>query len=85
VNRQSGGSAAILYPTLDATAKEARIEVRFGFAGADRATVMQRPVLLTEIDRLISMPDAPAVRSERRRFATSLAFGESALAVEPAA
>jgi 5-methylcytosine-specific restriction enzyme subunit McrC len=71
-----GERAVILYPTLDAAAREARIKIRDPVHGGDRAYVVLRPVDLNRLSHLV----ASRVGYDRWRacetFARYLAFGE---------
>jgi len=63
--------ATILFPSVGPEAREARIEVRDPVSGGTRATVVLRPVDLSELDRLVQVEDAPRIR-EREAFSTRL-------------
>jgi 5-methylcytosine-specific restriction enzyme subunit McrC len=70
-----GASAAILYPTLDVTAKESRIIVRDPVYGSEQARVIVRPVNLTHLEKLIVAPRRRQYDAARATFAHHLAFG----------
>ena len=67
-----GGSAAILYPTMTDSAREARIEVRDPLRGAERAQVILRPVDLLRLDDLIRGGN----KREQMQYARWMAFGD---------
>jgi 5-methylcytosine-specific restriction enzyme subunit McrC len=69
------GIATILYPTTNAQAKEARIELRDPLLGSRRALVVLRPVSLDRLERLVSTKQTAAVLRERKLFAHELVFG----------
>jgi 5-methylcytosine-specific restriction enzyme subunit McrC len=76
LSQGQGERAVILYPTLVAAAREARISIRDPVHGGDRAYVVLRPVDLNRLSNLV----ASRVGYDRRRacetFARYLAFGE---------
>jgi 5-methylcytosine-specific restriction enzyme subunit McrC len=71
------GRAAILYPTLDDTAREARIGIKDPIYGSNRAQVILRPVNLLKLEILIS--SARSLRSDREKaaMAKQLVFGQT--------
>jgi 5-methylcytosine-specific restriction enzyme subunit McrC len=69
------GTSTILYPTTEAQATEARIEVRDPLIGGRQALVALRPVPLDRLERLVSAKPTSAILRERRSFARELAFG----------
>lgn len=74
---QSGRvDAAILYPTIEADAKEARIVIRDPLRQSTLAHVVLRPVNLLELDNIISSADNINTRRARTALAQWLAFGE---------
>ena len=74
---QSGRvDAAILYPTIEANAKEARIVIRDPLRQSTLAHVVLRPVNLLELDNIISSADNINTRRARTALAQRLAFGE---------
>lgn len=74
VSQGMGGKATILYPTLDAAAREAAIQLRQPGTGSELARVMLRPVDLHHLDRLLNATGTAAAR-EREQYAHWLAFG----------
>ena len=68
-------NAAILYPTVDSAAREARIEIRDPLYGTGRAQVILRPVNLIKLEGLIN----GSSRNEREKltYARWLAFGSA--------
>jgi 5-methylcytosine-specific restriction enzyme subunit McrC len=68
-------SAAILYPTLDSRATEARISVNDAVFGRQTAQVCLRPILLPVIEKLVTSPSTPTLVRSRRRYAESLLTG----------
>ncbi len=74
---QSGRvDAAILYPTVEADAKEARIVIRDPLRQSTLAHVVLRPVNLLELDDLLSSADTVSTRRARTALAQRLAFGK---------
>ncbi|GAC1640712.1 MAG: hypothetical protein NVS4B12_02330 [Ktedonobacteraceae bacterium] len=74
---QSGRvDAAILYPTVQAGAKEARIVLRDPLHQSTLAHVVLRPVNLLELDNIISSADNVSTGRVRTALAQRLAFGE---------
>jgi len=71
------GNATILYPTMQAEAKEARIVLRDPLYGTGRAHVILRPVNLLQMEEIISnSQDKGHIETERTRtsFARQLVF-----------
>ncbi len=74
---QSGRvDAAILYPTIEANAKEARIVIRDPLRQSTLAHVVLRPVNLHHLDSVISCTENANTRRERMELAQWLAFGK---------
>jgi 5-methylcytosine-specific restriction enzyme subunit McrC len=72
-----GRSATILYPTTHEQAKESRIEVRDPFSGKRFAVVGLRPVLLDQLEGLVSAKPTATVLRQRWSFAREMVFGRS--------
>ena len=72
-----GGKATINYPTLDASAREARIGIKDPVYGLGRAQVILRPVNLIELERSISAPKSWQSEREKAMQARQLVFGLS--------
>jgi 5-methylcytosine-specific restriction enzyme subunit McrC len=75
LSRDVGGSAAILYPTVQPEAQEARIDIREPVYGNRRAQVMLRPVNLLYLEQLLSGSPTPELERGRQAFARWLAIG----------
>jgi len=67
--------SAILYPTMDMNAREARLEIREPH-GAFRGNVVLRPVHLLELAELVTHRETESVRQSKRDYACKLAFGD---------
>ena len=78
LSQDLGASAIILYPTVDATATEAWIEIRDPVYGDGRARVIQRPTNLLLLEQLICAPRTQRHDRARRAFAEYLGLGSSA-------
>lgn len=79
LSQETGGSAAILYPTLDAGAQEARIGISDPVFGHARAQVILRPV---NMNRLADLT-ADVRRDGRSRERNALALALAGLASGP--
>jgi 5-methylcytosine-specific restriction enzyme subunit McrC len=75
---ESAGTAAILYPTLDATTQEARIDVCHPTNGVRQAQVVLRPVHLARLDDALfaRYPSAAEKARMLASIAERLAFGQ---------
>jgi 5-methylcytosine-specific restriction enzyme subunit McrC len=67
--------SSILYPTTSPLAKEARIDISDPLFGKPIGQVSLRPVLLTQLEKLVTSKTSQA-RRERESLAQRLAFGE---------
>lgn len=67
--------SSILYPTTSPVAKEARIDISDPLFGKPFGQVCLRPVLLTQLEKLVTSKTSQA-RRERECLAQRLAFGE---------
>lgn len=76
MSQQLPFGAAILYPTTNAAASEAAIEISDPVHGGTRAKVILRPVNLVRLRDLLDDKDPVGGRRARRAFANSLAFGK---------
>ncbi len=76
ISERQRPQSSILYPTANAQAKEARIDVIDPLFGRQLGQVCLRPVLLPKIDGLVNDSTSQA-RRERAAYAHRLAFGES--------
>jgi 5-methylcytosine-specific restriction enzyme subunit McrC len=70
------GMSAILYPTTNAQATEARIEVRDPQSGGRRALVTLRPVRIDRLEAAIYSTATATVLRERRSLAREMVFGQ---------
>jgi 5-methylcytosine-specific restriction enzyme subunit McrC len=75
LSQPEGVDATILYPTMEAEAREARIVLHDPVYGTGRAYVVLRPVNLLRLEQLIT--EQRKIKNERGRtaFARWLAFG----------
>jgi 5-methylcytosine-specific restriction enzyme subunit McrC len=76
LSQKDSRQATILYPTLDADAGEARLEIRDPYYGNGQALVILRPVNLLQLEKLISGNQSRQNERERTAFANRLAFGD---------
>jgi 5-methylcytosine-specific restriction enzyme subunit McrC len=76
LSRGAHGRAAILYPTMQSDAREARIAIRDPVHAHDQAQVILRPVSLDSLSRLIAAPARQQAIRARRALARFLAFGD---------
>ncbi len=75
ISHRQQPQSTILYPTTDALAKEARIEITDPLFGGHIGQVCLRPVLLPMLEQLITTNTSQG-RKERGALARRLAFGE---------
>src|SRR5207248_1169841 len=80
LSQPEGMDATILYPTIDAEAREARVTINDPMYGTGRAHVVLRPVNLLRLDQLIieeiKKRNVVAGLAPARLFARWLAFGD---------
>lgn len=69
-------AATILYPTMDDSASEARIDVRDLIHGRAQAQITLRPVHLGQLDQLVMAKSDYRIRDRRTALATSMIFGD---------
>jgi 5-methylcytosine-specific restriction enzyme subunit McrC len=77
LSREPGAWSAILYPTLDDNAREARIAIKDPLSGATQAHIILRPANLFKLERLISTPATRQNLRARREEAMYFVFGKS--------
>jgi 5-methylcytosine-specific restriction enzyme subunit McrC len=75
LSQEFGATATILYPTMEASAGEARIDINDLVLGAGRAQIVLRPVRLLEFERLLSSRNNMHTSRWREAYAKYLAFG----------
>lgn len=68
-------TAAILYPTTNSTAREARIAIHDPVSRQEKGAVALRPVDLNRLIEVVEMPNTLAARRSREAYATHLAYG----------
>jgi 5-methylcytosine-specific restriction enzyme subunit McrC len=68
-------TSTILYPTIHPQATEARIEMQDPLRGGRRALIALRPVVLDQLEGLVTARSTAAVLRERRSFAHLMVFG----------
>jgi 5-methylcytosine-specific restriction enzyme subunit McrC len=72
LSQKPPGRATILYPTMDSAARDSVVQIYEPSSGNRRAEIVQRPVNLGELAKLL--PPGPGVREARQRqeFASRL-------------
>ena len=75
ISHRQRPQSSILYPTTNPLAKEARIDISDPLFGKPIGKVCLRPVLLTQLEKLVTSKTSQA-RRERESLAQRLAFGE---------
>jgi 5-methylcytosine-specific restriction enzyme subunit McrC len=68
--------AAILYPTLNREAQEARVGIKDPSSEQRLGVVILRPVDLMALEHLLRLPRSPQNDRARKAYAEKLAFGE---------
>jgi 5-methylcytosine-specific restriction enzyme subunit McrC len=76
LSQQPGAEAVILYPTMSAAARDARIALREPVYGDRRAQVVLRPVYLPRLEEVIAASDSYAAGEARAELARAWVFGE---------
>lgn len=71
-----GGRATILYPTLAANAREARIEIAHPLTGSRLGSVILRPAKMLQLEKLVTAPPTTVNQHQREALANHLAFGD---------
>lgn len=69
--------AVILFPTVEPTAREARIQIMDPLKGQSRAQVILRPVNLLNLEELIAQPQGMRRTKKCQEFAHYLVFGNA--------
>jgi 5-methylcytosine-specific restriction enzyme subunit McrC len=75
ISHRQRPQSSILYPTMNPLAKEARIDIADPLFGKPIGQVCLRPVLLTQLEKLVTSKTSQA-RRERESLAQRLTFGE---------
>ncbi len=75
LSQPQGVNATILYPTMQAEAREARIVLHDPVYETGRSHVVLRPVNLLELEKLIVDSRKKNNERERTSFATQLVYG----------
>jgi 5-methylcytosine-specific restriction enzyme subunit McrC len=81
LSRSDCPQSAILYPTMDASAREERIDVLDAVKGDERSRIFLRPIDLNELARVVGGGSATGERGQR--MAERLAGVRPAAAVSP--
>ncbi|MBN1876798.1 MAG: restriction endonuclease, partial [Anaerolineae bacterium] len=76
LSQPPGATATILYPTLDPTAREARIAIREPVGGGDRACVVLRPVGMLDLNEVLTMPSNVKQQRMCHALAQNFVFGK---------
>jgi 5-methylcytosine-specific restriction enzyme subunit McrC len=79
LSQPQGVDATILYPSVQAEAKEARIILHDPVYGTGRAYVVLRPVNLLHLEQLVTGTKTVKNERERADFARQLAFGDNGI------
>jgi 5-methylcytosine-specific restriction enzyme subunit McrC len=79
LSQQPGAEAVILYPTMSAVARDARIALREPVYGDRRALVVLRPVYLPRLEEVIAASDSYAAGEARAALACAWVFGQGAV------
>jgi 5-methylcytosine-specific restriction enzyme subunit McrC len=80
LSQEFGAEAVILYPTMAAAARDARIALRDPVYGGERAQVILRPVYLPRLEELVMGPATHHAEQARYTLAHSLIFGQDSSA-----
>ncbi|UCC53155.1 MAG: hypothetical protein JSV68_04145 [Anaerolineaceae bacterium] len=78
-----GSSTTILYPTMDASASESRLDIRHPLNQRIQAQIILRPVHLGQLEQLISHSVSHRNRQHRLGVAKYMIFGEPTGATSP--
>lgn len=76
LSQGQGTQAVILYPTMDTTARDARIAISEPVGGMARAHVILRPVHLLAVAQLLAESESLATQRKRQALARFWVFGE---------
>lgn len=75
ISQHQHPQSSILYPTINESAKEARIDVTDPLFGNQLGQVCLRPILLPSLEKMLSLSTAQGRRA-REAYARRLAFGD---------